>query len=96
MSKLKRHHKIEITAICLLLALSVAFVSFLSVHQFSSHELRVKYFFMEDENAIDVVNIGASEIYTGFSPEYIWHNYGRGWDPVGMLSWRPTGVYPNF
>ena len=76
MSKLKRHHKIEITAICLLLALSVAFVSFLSVHQFSSHELRVKYFFMEEENAIDVVNIGASEIYTGFSPEYIWHNYG--------------------
>ena len=76
MKKLKRHHKIEITAICLLLALSVAFVSFLSVHQFSSHELRVKYFFMEDENAIDVVNIGASEIYTGFSPEYIWHNYG--------------------
>lgn len=20
----------------------------------------------------------------------------RGWDPAGMLSWKPTGVYPNF
>lgn len=72
----KRHHKIEITVICLLLVMSVAFVSFLSVHQFSSHEIRVKHFFMEDENVIDVVHIGASEMYTGFSPEYIWHNYG--------------------
>lgn len=75
--KTKRYrHKLEITAICLILIISVAFVSFLSVHQFSSHELRVKNFFYEDENVIDVVHIGASEMYTGFSPEYIWHNYG--------------------
>lgn len=74
--KKKKRHKLEIFIICILLIISIIFVSFLSVHQFSSHELRVKGFFAEEENVIDVVHIGASEMYTGFSPEYIWHNYG--------------------
>ncbi len=72
----KIYNKIEILLICLLCIVAFLFTYVVSVHQFSSHEIRVKAFFAEEKDTVDVVHIGASEIYTGFSPEYIWHNYG--------------------
>ncbi len=72
----KIHNKIEIFLICLFFVVALLFTYVVSAHQFSSHEIRVKAFFAEEKDIIDVVHIGASEIYTGFSPEYIWHNYG--------------------
>lgn len=73
---MKRRHKLEITAMGILLICAILLATFFSTHQFTSHEVRVKNFFAEEKNNIDVVAIGASEIYTGFSPEYIWKNYG--------------------
>ncbi len=51
-------------------------MSIVSSHHYDSNEVRVKNFFAKKKNNLDVVYIGASEIYAGFSPEYIWHNYG--------------------
>lgn len=59
-----------------MLLCSVLVISLISTHQFSSQEVRVKNFFAEKKDTIDVVHIGASEMYAGFSPEYIWKNYG--------------------
>ena len=73
---MKKRHKIEILIMAFMLLCSVLLVSLLSTHQFSSHEVRVKNFFAEEKDTIDVVHVGASEMYAGFSPEYIWKNYG--------------------
>ena len=76
-TKMKKvRHKIEIVAIVIILFVALIFVNVFSTHQFNSHEVRVKNFFYEPKDTIEVVNVGASEIYAGFSPEYIWHNYG--------------------
>ena len=73
---MKIKHKFEIIVIITLLIISVITVSIVSSHHYDSNEVRVKNFFAEKKNNLDVVHIGASEIYAGFSPEYIWHNYG--------------------
>ncbi len=73
---MKKRNKIEIAVMGILLAVVIVIVSVFSSHQFSSHEVRVKNFFAEKKDTIDVVHIGASEMYAGFSPEYIWENYG--------------------
>lgn len=73
---MKVRHKLEIVIMIVLLIISVISVSVFSSHHYDSNEVRVKNFFAEKENNIDVVHIGASEIYAGFSLEYIWNNYG--------------------
>lgn len=37
---------------------------------------RVHDFYNEEENSLDVVFIGASEVFTGFSPAYAFHQFG--------------------
>lgn len=37
---------------------------------------RIENFYYEEENSLDVVFIGASEIYSGFSPGYAYENHG--------------------
>ncbi len=71
-----RKHKLEIVLMLVLFIFSLEAVSFFSVHQFDISETKVRNFFIEEKDTIDVVNIGASEIYSGFSPEYVWKNYG--------------------
>ena len=56
----KIHNKIEIFLICLLFVVALLFTYVVSTHQFSSHEIRVKAFFAEEKDTIDVVHIGAS------------------------------------
>ena len=73
---MEKKHRIEIIIMAIILLCSVLVVSLFSTHQFSSQEVRVKNFFAEEKDTIDVVHIGASEMYAGFSPEYIWKNYG--------------------
>ncbi len=76
MNEKKKRHFLEIAIMGLILIISILIVSRFSTHQFNSHEVRVRNFFAMEDNTIDVVNIGASEIYTGFSPEYLWENHG--------------------
>lgn len=76
MKKEKLKHILEILSMGLALLIAIFVVTKFSAHQYSSHEVRVKNFFALENNTIDVVNIGASEIYTGFSPEHLWKNYG--------------------
>ena len=38
--------------------------------------IRVKGFYMEPENSLDMVTIGASETYTSIAPGILWKEYG--------------------
>lgn len=38
--------------------------------------LRIEGFYQEEENSLDVVLIGASDVYTGYSPAYAYEKYG--------------------
>ena len=38
--------------------------------------IRIRGFYMEPENSLDVVTLGASETYTSIAPGILWQNYG--------------------
>lgn len=67
---------IEIIAMIAMFCIAILIVGKFSNHQYSSHEVRVKNLFNMPTNTIDVAFIGASEMYTGFSPEYMWKQHG--------------------
>lgn len=72
----KTKHIIRIIAAVLLLLFSLMICSKIFVHTASHNEVRIRNFFLQDENSIDIVFIGASEIFTGISPMQIWNEYG--------------------
>ena len=43
---------------------------------------------------VTVTSLGPNT--TGATSSITHLQVSRGWDPAGMLSWKPTGVYPNF
>ena len=49
--------------------------AFFQVNSFSDG-LRIKGFYLEPENSLDVVTIGASETYTAIAPGMLWDEYG--------------------
>lgn len=49
--------------------------SFLQVNSLADG-IRIKGFYMEPENSLDVVTIGASETYTSIAPGILWEEYG--------------------
>lgn len=44
--------------------------------RFDHNALRLQGFYLEDKNSIDVVMMGASEVYTGFAPGQAYKEYG--------------------
>lgn len=69
-------HVYRIIAFILILIISLFICSKLFVHTSSHNEMRIRNFFLQEKNSIDVVFIGASEIFTGISPMQIWNDYG--------------------
>ena len=49
--------------------------AFLQVNSFPDG-LRIKGFYLEPENSLDMVTIGASETYTAIAPGMLWDEYG--------------------
>lgn len=73
---LKRAVKISalLTAVLLFLIFSQEYL-FLRPDN-NSNRMRLQGFYMEDKNSLDVVFLGASEIYSGFSPGLAYDEYG--------------------
>lgn len=67
-----------INVIIIVLALSISFLgcSFVLNRQATSNEIRVKNFYLEEKNSLDVVLIGSSSVYTGYSAPYAWKTSG--------------------
>lgn len=67
---------LEVVALCVAIIASLFISSHVLNHQFSSDELRVRAFYKEPENSLDMVLIGSSAAYTTFSSTVAWKEEG--------------------
>ena len=67
---------LEVVALCVAIIASLFVSSHVLNHQFSSDELRVRAFYKEPENSLDMVLIGSSAAYTTFSSTVAWKEEG--------------------
>lgn len=94
MSKNKIYIKRTLRIVSLLLAitLSIAFLQEYILCRYDNNKIRVDGFYMEEKDSLDVVFIGASEIYAGFSPVYAYEKYGYTSYPLATSS-MSSNVY---
>lgn len=71
---LKRCQKIFSLLLAVLLFAGLAQTFYL--RQFDKNQLRLDGFYMEDQDTLDVVFLGASEVYTGFSSAAAYEQFG--------------------
>ena len=77
---------VKITSLLLALIMCVGVLQeFILCHADHNRE-RIKGFYLEDKNSVDVVFIGASEIYAGFSSCYAYEKFGFTSYPVATQS----------
>lgn len=73
---MKKRRIIKLCCFGLVFTLLLGIVSqFLQVNSLADG-IRVKGFYMEPENSLDMVTIGASETYTSIAPGILWKEYG--------------------
>ena len=76
MKKVHLQRLLKLTALVLPIVLIVLF---LQQHVFvlnDSNTDRIRKFYYEEENSLDVVFLGASEVFSGYSPGYAYGQYG--------------------
>lgn len=77
---------LKITTLVLALAVCVGFLQeFVLCHSDHNRE-RLKGFFLEDKNSIDVVLIGASEVYADYAAGYAYDKHGFTSYPIAIQS----------
>ena len=75
-NKVTRNRILKITALVLLVTVcSLLLQEFFLCHSDNNRE-RIKGFYLEDKDSIDVVFIGASEIYCDYAPTLAYRDYG--------------------
>ena len=72
----KIRNVIELSVMCAILVLSLLLCSFVLNRQASSNELRVRNFYREQANSLDVVLVGSSLFYNGYSAPLAWKEGG--------------------
>lgn len=73
---MRKKHLLKVGCFVCLLCMMLGFLAkFLQVNNFYD-QVRIKGFYMEPEDSLDVVFIGASEAYNAFSPGMAWEQYG--------------------
>ena len=92
MNKTKTYIK-RIISIFLLLAAAFMFMHFTQI-RFDHNNIRVSGFFMEEKNSLDVVLLGASEAYSGYSPVRAYQNEGITGYVVAVED-NPVKLYPS-
>lgn len=65
----------RIISILLLFLITIGILSYTQV-RFDHNNIRVEGFYCEQKDSIDVVFIGASEVYSDYSPVYAYERYG--------------------
>ena len=76
MKKLYVKRIIRLLAIVLPVIAYVLFSQEFLFYNLDNNTVRVKQFYQEEENSLDVVLLGASEVYTGFSPAMAYKEFG--------------------
>lgn len=63
-------------------------------YNLDNNTVRVKQFYQEEKNSLDIVLLGASEVYTGFSPSMAYKDYGFTSYPF-VLGANPASLYTS-
>ncbi len=72
----KIRNAVELSVMCATLVLSLMLCSFVLNRQASSNELRVRNFYREQADSLDVVLVGSSLFYNGYSAPLAWKEGG--------------------
>ena len=72
----KIRNAVELSVMCATLVLSLMLCSFVLNRQASSNELRVRNFYREQAESLDVVLVGSSLFYNGYSAPLAWKEGG--------------------
>ena len=90
--KLKIYCKRAVKILSLIVAAAV-FVGF-TQNRFDNNKIRIDGFYLEDKNSLDVVLLGASEVYTAFSSAMAYDEYGFTSYPYAIES-NPLELYKS-
>ncbi|MEG0361624.1 MAG: hypothetical protein RR602_08315 [Longicatena sp.] len=74
--KIKKKFRVEILVIVCTLLISYVGSAFVLNRTLAPEDVRIRNFFMEDKNSLDVVVIGSSAVYTSYSAPLAWHEFG--------------------
>lgn len=77
---------VKILSLLLALAICIGFLQTYVLCHADQNRERVRGFYLEDKDSLDVVLIGASDVYAGFSSLYAYKNYGFTSYPVATQS----------
>lgn len=75
-SKLYITRSIKIVCFILAVLLTVGLLQHYLLIRNDQNRMRMMGYYLEDKNSLDVVVIGASEVYSGFNAAYAYENYG--------------------
>lgn len=79
---------VKIAALCLAIIATLSLAQQYALAHFDGHKIRIEGFYEEQKNSLDVVFLGASDIYSGFLP-------GAAYDKYGFTSYLyATGANP--
>ena len=67
---------VKLISLLLIVSLFTLFLQNFVLCHIDHNKLRIDGFYLEDENSLDVVLTGASELYTGFSPGLAYEKFG--------------------
>ena len=91
----------RIISILLLFFIIFGVLSYTQV-RFDHNNIRIEGFYREEKNSIDVVFIGASEVYSDYSPVYAYekfgytsYNYAVEDNPLPLYKWELDEIYAH-
>ena len=91
----------RIISILLLFFIIFGVLSYTQV-RFDHNNIRIEGFYREEKNSIDVVFIGASEVYSDYSPVYAYekfgytsYNYAVEDNPLPLYKWEVDEIYAH-
>lgn len=88
---MKQKRKFEILIMLFAFVFSYLTLTFIFNRQLTSNETRIKNFYYEDENSLDMVMIGSSMVFTGYSAPLAWKEQGYTSYVLGVHS-APMGI----
>ena len=83
---------VKLTCFLLAVILTLSFLQAFLLRRFDQNSIRIEGYYLEEENSLDVVLIGASEVYTGFAAGKAYERYGFTSYPYATESITADGV----
>ncbi len=86
---------VKLIAFALAVVLMTLFLQSFLLRRIDSNTLRYEALYLEDKDSLDVVLIGASDVYAGYSAPYAYEKYGYTSYPYASQSTRANMLLPQ-